>query len=298
MRNIKLLIVLWEKFWFRKIPSVNIQIFRLLFGIYLFIYFAWSFPNIELFFSNQGIYSTLFVPSEIAPNIIVAWLIYSFTLLVCLLYAIGYKFRIISWLMLFLFIYYFVLNIGVKACTYERLIFIFLLIMALSSFDITKHKPNKLISAWSQRILTLYISFFYIDTGLYKLLIPAWHSSLVIKGAITGIYGSQVGYWLLNLGLPNIFFDISSWGIIIFELSGFMFFSRKYQKLFFVLGFFFHLSVGILMSLPQFMILPCAYILFVNPSEVKNIIYTILQHKYFNFQSKVVLQIKKILLKI
>lgn len=287
MKTIKLLIILWDKFWFRKISSINLQAFRLLIGVYLFIYFLWSFPHIELFFSNHGIYSTFFVPDKIAPNIIIAWLIYSFTLLVCLLYSLSYKFKIVSWLMLFLFIYYFVLNIGVKACTYERLIFLFLLINALSSSDIIENKPNKLVSAWPQRLLTLYIVCFYFSTGLYKLLVPAWHSSLVLKGAITGTYGSEAGYWLLNLGLPNIFFDMSSWALIVFELvGGFMFFSKKYQKLFFLLGFFFHLSVGVFMQLPQFMILPCAYILFVCSPDVQKL--------FLKFQNKIICTVLKI----
>jgi hypothetical protein len=272
----KLLFSQWLKTWFRKLPIINFSVFRTFVGIYLFIFFLWSAPRVELLFSSKGIYSP-FLISNIAPDKVIAYALYTLTLVVCILYSVGYKFKIISWLMLVLFFYYFLLNFGVKACTYERVIFIFLFILACGSVDIDAQ--NKHVQSWVVILLKLYVAFFYFSTGTYKLLIPAWHSGMVLKGAMTSLFGSEAGYWLLDLNLPELFFDLSAWGIIAFELiCGFAFYSKRYQKIFFSIGFIFHISVWIFMQLPQFMILPCAYVLFIDPSELSKII-TILRNK-------------------
>src|ERR1700730_7504736 len=96
----------WSDFWFGPISAYPISALRILFGIYLFIFLAWSLPFVPLLYSRDGVYSPLFVP-DIAPSPAVAWLLYSITLALCIAFTVGYKTGIVTPLLTILFLYHF-----------------------------------------------------------------------------------------------------------------------------------------------------------------------------------------------
>jgi hypothetical protein len=65
-------------------------------------------------------------------------------------------------------------------------------------------------------------------------------------------------------------YDSLVWSIIAFELTmPFALFSGKPRKFAIVIGFFFHLSIALLLNIPEFMNGVCAYVLFVKPEAVQ-----------------------------
>jgi hypothetical protein len=132
------------------------------------------------------------------------------------------------------------------------------------------NKPNRQISAWLTRILCIQVTLFYFGTGVYKLLADPWQNGEILKMTLASNWGSPAAFWLLNLNLPNWFYDISTKFLVYFELiCGFAFWYRPVQKIFFLIAFLFHLSVWIFLSIPEFMLCTLTYALFLPGEEIE-----------------------------
>jgi len=283
----------WTDFWFAEISPYPIALFRALFGIFLLIYFLGSCTNVPLFYSSEGVYCPLFIP-DIAPAPWVAWLLYLFTVMLIVAFTIGYRMKVVAPLTFTFYMYHFLLNIGARACSYDRLTLMALLLLCLTpsnqvlSLDVGANKSSSppSTSAWVTRLLAIHICFFYFSTGLYKLLSPGWHSGEIIKGVMTSNFSSDLAFAVVHLNMPKLFYDYLAFSTIIFELTcpiGFALrdinirtiFSNTELRLkgiqyyFFVAGTLFHCGVWIFMQIPQFLICPIFYVLFIPASEIK-----------------------------
>ncbi len=272
----KKVINLWNKFWFEEQDAYPIAAFRIVFGIYLLIFFLKFLPFVESMFSNQGVYSPFWIP-DIAPEPIFSWLIYSLTLVLIILFILGVKTIFVTPLLLFNFLYYFFLNFAVKNSSYDRLIIIFLIILCFASINNVwsikspKEKIRK-TSVFATRLLCLQISIFYFGAGLYKAFQPSWSNGEILEMTMASNWGTPLAFWLLRLDLPSVFYDLLTIGTIIFEiLFGFLLWIRPLQKYVFTLGILFHLSIWLLLSIPEFMICATTYVLFMNPKDLENI---------------------------
>jgi len=146
------------------------------------------------------------------------------------------------------------------------------------------------VSAWLPRLLALHLAIFYFMTGLFKALSPGWHSGEILKGVMSGVYASDAGFGMLGLHVPNFVYDMMALSVIVFELTcPFFFYVRKLdfsfaigasscrikienvQLYFFLVGFLFHAGIAIVMQLPQFMICPIGYVLFMNGADVRRL---------------------------
>ncbi len=276
----------FKNFIFGKTSPYPIATFRVLFGVYLLLYFLKFLPNVFLFFSNEGIYAPYLIP-DIAPSPAVAFLIYTATLALMLAFTLGYKTRLVTPLLLIAFIYHFALSLAVKNCSYDRLIIMFLFLMSLGEIDgaLSISKPEKKeVDAWLTRILCLQVTLFYFGTGFYKLFMPYWHSGEIIKMTMLSNWGTPLAFWFVNLGLPYIFYDIMTWGIIVTELVfGFLLYIRPIQKPVFLIGFLFHFSIWVFLGIVQFMICPLTYVLFMQGEEVKSLVHKI-KSKFIGLQ--------------
>src|SRR6516225_4956612 len=176
----------WTGFWFAGMSPYPMALFRLLFGCYLLIYFLGGLNHISLFYSNAGVYCPMFIP-DVAPSPIVAFILYYTTVVLILALIAGYRVRIVAPLLLIFYLYHFCLNIWVRACSYDRLVAMALLILCLAPSDevlsVTARKRQTLIDptvpAWPARLLALHICLFYFSTGLYKVLSPDWHTGAI-----------------------------------------------------------------------------------------------------------------------
>lgn len=296
----------WDNYWFCEISPYPISAFRILFGIYLFIYFIRFLPNVEIMFSNLGIYSPFGIP-DIASPLPIAWIIYLLTIGVILMFTVGFWTRFTAPLLLLLFLYYFFLNFAVKNCSYDRIIIIFLFMLSLGKINSVwslKFAQNKFqvnfqdrfqdrskdqfqnkntliidsddkepkVSAWLTRILCLQVILLYFGAGLYKLFQPAWSNGEILKMTLVSNWGTPLAFWIANLNLPNWLYDSITITTVWAEtLFGFLLCIRPIQKYIFFFGFLFHLFVWILLSIPEFMLCVITYVLFVEPKVLENI---------------------------
>jgi hypothetical protein len=124
----------WNDFWFGEISAYPIAAYRILLGVYLFLYLGASAPNVALLFSSEGVYSPFLIP-DIAPPAWLAWILYSATMMLAVAFTFGYRTRVITPALFVLFLYHFLLNIAVKACSYDRLILLSLALMCFGETD-------------------------------------------------------------------------------------------------------------------------------------------------------------------
>ena len=277
----------WINFWFADLPLYPIAAFRILFGVYLLVFFLAALPYIDLFFSNQGVYSPFLIP-DIAPPISVAWGIYLVSIGLIISFILGYKTKIITPLLLVTFVYHYLLDSAVQNTSYDRMIMLFLGLLCFANLDsvwsISPHrKPvneeSRRISNCIIKILAIQMTLFYTFTGIYKLFMPAWHTGLIIKMTMVSAWGTPFAFWFVNTVNPPIwFYDALTYSLIIFELScGILFWIKPLQKCIFIIGIVFHISVWFFLDIPQFMICPLTYVLFMPHDEVK-----VLFEKLFN----------------
>ncbi|MDX1919302.1 MAG: hypothetical protein SFU25_01045, partial [Candidatus Caenarcaniphilales bacterium] len=143
IKPIKKISQAWDCFWFSDIKPHPINAFRILFGIYLLIYFLRYFPHVDVLFSNQGVYSPFWIP-DLAPDPVIAWIVYLITLCTIVLFTLGFRTGITTPLLLIFFIYHFFLNFAVKNCSYDRLIIIFLVLLSLGKINSVWNIESKL----------------------------------------------------------------------------------------------------------------------------------------------------------
>jgi Vitamin K-dependent gamma-carboxylase len=286
----------WTGFWFAEMSPYPMALFRSLFGCYLLLYFLGGLNHISLFYSNVGVYCPVLIP-DVAPSPFVAFILYCTTIGLILALTIGYRVRIVAPLTLIFYLYHFCLNIWVRACSYDRLVVMALIILCLAPSDqVLSVTPPKrqtdvdpTVSAWPARLLALHISLFYLSTGIYKVLSPDWHTGRIIKGVMTSEFSSDLSFAVVGLKLPPFLFDIMAVSVIIFELLcpfGFLIrdlsiklaFSRTTIRLqgvqyyFFLAGILFHIGIAIFMQIPQFFICPVYYVLFMPGGDIKTLL--------------------------
>ncbi len=298
-KSFALLAELWSRFWFAEVSPYPMALFRVLFGCYLLVYFLGSLPHISLFYSNAGVYCPVLVP-DIAPNPPVAVVLYATTVALILALIVGYRARFVAPLVLIFYLYHFCLNIWVRACSYDRLVVMALIMLCLAPSDQVlsigarrqRNGVEKQVSAWPARLLAIHLCLFYLSTGIYKLLSPDWQSGEIVKGVMTSNYSSDFAFAVVGLQLPSVLFDLMARSVIVFELIcpvGFLIRElsikfafakdslhlRKVQYYFFAGAILFHAGIWIFMQIPQFFICPVFYVLFIPTSDIKYFIRTI-----------------------
>jgi hypothetical protein len=293
----------WMNFWFAEISPYPIALFRVLFGIYLLIYFLGSCTNVPLFYSNEGVYTPLFIP-DIAPAPWIAWILYIITVILICAFTVGYRLKVVAPLASAFYLYHFCLNIGSRACSYDRLVFMALILLCLAPSDQvlsfkkknTPGDPTPTTSAWATRLLAIHIALFYFSTGLYKELSPGWHSGEIIKGVMSSNFSSDLAFAVVRLKLAPVVYDFLAASVIVYELIcpiGFALrnlsfttaFSQKrlhikgVQYYFFAAGIFLHCGIWIFMQIPQFLICPVYYVLFMPANDIRRFLNWVAQFR-------------------
>lgn len=287
--NLQKILNYWNELCFKEIDPQPIAAFRILFGIYLLIYFFSQLPHVEMMYSNQGVYSPFWLP-DITPAPWIALLIHLFLIACTISFIIGWQTRFVTPLILLIFLYYFFINLSVKNCSYDRLIIVFLFLMSLAYNQIDKafapRSPKEAkVSAWLTRLLCVQVTIFYLGTGVFKSFAEPWQNGEILKMTMASMWGTPAAFKLLSLNLPMWFYDVMTKGIVYFELVwGFLLWFKKIQKPVFILGIFFHLTVWVFLSIPEFMICPITYVLFMPSHELKKIAVSLFSpfNKLFN----------------
>jgi len=288
----------WNGFWFRRVPPHSLAAFRIIFGAYLLVYFLRFAGDIDVMFSNRGVYVPFLLPDLGLPPFW-AWGLYFATLAVITLFTLGFRTRFITPTLLALYGYYYCLNLAVNDTAFDRLNLIFLVVLCFGELDATwslcggrhqrpeegksnaRAKPGVALSApvqpgygvsvWAIRLITIQVAFLYFGSGYWKLINPYWHSGEMLRWTLAGPWGTPLAFWLVRLHPPAVFFGVLTWSVIALEMSmPILLFSRKLQAYGFAAGFLFHLSIALLLHIPEFMNCVCGYVLFVKPETVQH----------------------------
>ena len=108
----------------------------------------------------------------------------------------------------------------------------------------------------------------YLGTGFTKVYSDAWSSGEVLYYAMIGGWGSDWSYWLVRVGPGMWFFDVFVMATILFELySPFGLYMRRFRPYFFTVGIVFHLGIALTLQIWQFLAMPTAYVLFLDPEQ-------------------------------
>lgn len=280
MNIVKGLPRLWNGYWFEEISPYPIAAFRILFGLFLFWYFARHVAHVPLLFSNEGVYVPYAMP-DYAPGPIPAWMMFTFTLIVNICFIIGWRTQVVSSVLFLCYLYYFFLNFALPNYSYDRVNIQFLLILLFTDFgpawSLTEDQAQKngrtskfTVTAWATRLLAFDVAIMYFGSGLWKVFNPSWRTGEIIKYTYLGLWGTPQSMWFVRLQWPGWFYDGLVFGVIAFELSlGFLLYWKRSRTIAVILGTIFHLSNWFFLDIPEFMAFVAVYVLFLDGEQVK-----------------------------
>ena len=283
------------QYWYGTEPPQALCVFRILLGFYFLIGWLSILPRVELYYSVEGMAFPYMDAPEGASNnlrdvlanlvqpapVWVAWLLYGLMLTLIVLIIVGWWTRSALLLFSVMYSYYWLLQLHSLQSSFDRLLFVITVMLAMGECDavyslrawIRKMRGERsveLIPIWPARLITMQIAFMYVGTGIYKIMTPAWAGGDMLIYSFQGDWASPVAFQILQLPLSKGVYDFVILMTILLELwAPFLLFHQTWQKLFFVLGFFFHLSISLTLNIWPFMIMPLTYILFVEPSAFK-----------------------------
>ena len=109
----------------------------------------------------------------------------------------------------------------------------------------------------------------YLGTGIFKIYLPEWNGGELIFTSLAGDWATPLAFWIIRHDITWGWYDLASMATKVLEVyAAVLLFSPRWQKPLFVAGFFFHLSIALLLSIWQFMLMPLTYVLFVDPHRV------------------------------
>jgi vitamin K-dependent gamma-carboxylase len=258
----------YDAFWMREASGLHLGCFRILFALYLLAYLAVLAPHVVVLFSNQGVYAPYLVP-DLAPSPAVAWLLFGVMPVLAVSILIGYRTELSALLLLALYLHHYFLQLAVKQSSFERLIILYLAILALAGsgqrlgIDGARAPAPRLV--WAERLIAAQSVFLYTGSGLWKLLNPAWHSGALLQSTFQGMWATPLAFEIAALGLPATAWTAASWSIIALELSlGPLLIWRKTRMVAVLLAAAFHAGNWLLLFIPEFLLCVAALVVFLD----------------------------------
>lgn len=276
----------WDSWWCRTAPPHVLALFRIVFGLFLFVEALTYIPGVPVLFSDHGLVFSQWspsLPSSIRilfdpPGLAVAWIIFTLYGIACLCLALGCLTRISIATLIILFAYYWQLSFYMFPSSYHRLFFVTLLILLFSgshkTFSLHMFFKRGSVYAWEpinilpQRLLSAQITATYIGVSWQKMWLPDWQNGKILYYSFIGKWGSPPAFWLAQ-HLPLWSYDLMNHAVKITEFFlPFCLWIRQWRLGAVVVGTLFHLSIAILLGIWWFLVLPPAYILFLEPEDV------------------------------
>lgn len=261
----------WNQWWFTPEPGHRLAAFRILFGIYLLCYFGSFAPKVTILFSTAGVYTPWLV-GDIALPPVGAVALYALTMAVIGAFTVGLRTRWLTPLLLGCYLYFWLLNLAVKNTAYDRLNLIILATLCFAELDAVwavlpsrRRNPHEepRVLPWAGQLIALQLCFLYFGAGLWKFCAPAWQAGEMMKWTLLGPWGTPAAFAFARLGPPDWFWDLLTQGVILFELAApFTFFVRRLRLPTALVGILFHLGIGVLLNIPEFLNCVAAYVVF------------------------------------
>jgi hypothetical protein len=269
-------------------------ILRILFGLWMLLYFGLRIPHVPMLFSKAGIaipydytinYGSLpfigLVQSLLTPQSpSVAYALFGLHIAALLSFTLGAWTRTSALIAFLFFVYERNMSYHHMETSYMRLFlfFSFLFIFAGSgnTFSVDMKRQHGSFFAWEdtsvliQRIIALQISATYLGVGLQKLWLPDWQSGSVLFLSFQNMWATPLAFWVASRHLPMWIYDGMVTIVKTFEISHpFGLWSRKWRLWFMTGGILFHVGVSLFLSaIWWFYAMVAAYITFFEPEEV------------------------------
>lgn len=272
----------WEHWWFRQVPPHALALFRIVFGLFLLLYWGRYVRHVPLLMGNAGIAFPLFLdrfPLLQTPSVPVAWVIYVSLLCTFLLITLGLWFRSATGGALLLLTYIWVTSMHPHWLTMEHLTMVFLVLLGVSGADRTlslhmwwRHRSPfawEAVSILPQRCIALQITATYLGVGWQKAWLPDWQSGEILAYSLVSVWGTAPAFTFARANVPYWVYDLIVLQVKYIEfLLPFGLWIPKVRWFFMGWGFLFHGLIALLLNIWWFLVLVPSYLLFFEPEEV------------------------------
>jgi hypothetical protein len=185
--------------------------------------------------------------------------------------TLGYRPGLFAPLAIVLFFYHYFLQLAVKQSSFERLLAIYLIVLACAGSDrawAIARRPAAVTTAWPRRVLLMQAAALYFGAGLWKLLNPRWHTGRLLEATLQGMWATPLGFWIAGLGWTQSTWTALSWATIAFELLlGVAILVRRTRVAAVAAGTLFHIANATILAIPEFLVCLVPYPLFM-PADV------------------------------
>jgi hypothetical protein len=281
----------WEDFWHPRGPPQALGLFRVWLGLYWLVRLLPLVPHVTLVFSGDGMY---FPYVDFPENGIhsfrdflgwltppmppaMAWVLFLAMLASLVLWTAGWWTKAALGVFNASFVYHYLLCFHMQNTSYDRTLFIILLILSFGPCDRAFSLDARLgrkdgaspAPLWTQRLICVQIALLYLGTGLAKLSSSTWTTGGVLYKAMQGNWATPASFWLIRQDLSPGWYDLGVVLTKLFEIYAAVFiFLPRFRPWVFAGGLFFHLSIAVLLGIWQFLFIPLTYVLFVEPQTV------------------------------
>jgi len=283
---------LWNQFFFEPISPATIGVFRICFGIVIFLAVLGRYPFRELFYGDNGIvrYETMngYFPGP--PWFYFRWLpagdpglnLYFLALMavtVCL--VIGFQTRL-SCAFVFLGLIslsnrnLFIDNAGDDLMRINALILMFSHAGRAYSIDRWLRRTRGLenvalpkLEPWAQRLLQIQVAYLYSDTFILKLPGEGWQNGTALYYALNYLELRRFQFKYLFYYLWQI--KLATWGVMAGEFAlSFLVWFRKLRYWILAIGVLLHIGINLTMQFPIFQyVMITSLINFVYPEDME-----------------------------
>jgi hypothetical protein len=265
----------WNGFFHAPCAGVRMAAVRILLGIYLLAYLGAMTPHVPLMFSDQGVYVPYLLP-DYAPPPALAWLLFSMMLGATVALTVGYRTAASAGLLLLLFLHHYFLQLAVKQSSFDRLIAIDLIVLCLAEsgggLGCVATRPGPQPTRWGERVLQIQTVLLYLGAGLWKAFNPAWHSGVLLRSNLQGMFATPLAFALVQQDLSQRTWAMFSLSIIALELAvGVMLMIPRLRAVALVLGTGFHVANCVVLVVPEFLIALAAYPAFMREQTLARI---------------------------
>lgn len=277
----------FANFFFRDGPPHFLALFRILFGLVLFIEWSLHAPDVAMEFSNQGLvlpldrglsgaFPSLFVP----PSVTIAWLIYGLFMASIALIILGLWTRGALLYAVFAYLYYWHLHLHLLGGSFDRIFFFLLMVLLISGCDRTfslrmyfkkgSWTAWEPISALPQRLIALQITALYLGVGWQKLWLPDWQSGEIIRLSLMGRWATPLALAVGRLESPAWLMDLSNEAVKFCQfILPWLFWFAKTRWLAIGLQAFFLIIVATFLGMWWFLALIPASFAFWEPEKIQ-----------------------------
>jgi hypothetical protein len=263
----------YDAFWVSDDSGLRLGCFRIGFALYMLAYLGVLAPHVTVLFSSDGVYAPYLVP-DLAPPPALAWLLFGAMLGLSCSLLVGYRSELSATLLLVLYLHHYFLQLAVKQSSFERLIILYLAILALAGSGQRLgldglRAPTPRVS-WAPRLIAAQSVFLYSGSGLWKLFSPAWHSGAVLESAFQGMWATPLAFRIVQAELPSSAWTALAWSVVALELSlGPLLLWRRTRRLAIVLATLFHIGNWVLLFIPEFLVCVVALVVFVEDATLE-----------------------------